>query len=74
MLWLVAPSLIAGYQGSIGWFGGENSTKVLGTNPSHWKLICSEFSDAFEEPGTPHERVIKHEIDLLADSIPRDKR
>ena len=54
--------------------GGGDHTKVLGTDPLHWELICTEFSDAFEKPSTPPERAIKHEIDLLPDSIPHAKR
>ena len=50
--------------------GGGDSTKVPGTDPSHWELICSEFSDALEKPSTPPERAIKYKIDLLPDSIP----
>ena len=48
---------------------GRDSTKVLGIDPLHWELICSEFSDVFEKPGTPSERAIKHKINLLPDSI-----
>ena len=55
-------------------FGGGDSTKVPGTDPSHWELICSEFSDIFEKPGTPPERFIKHVIDLLLDSVLSAKR
>ena len=49
--------------------GEGDNTKVPGTEPSHWELICSEFSDIFEKPGTPPERAIKHEIDLLPDTV-----
>ena len=55
-------------------FGGGGSTKVPGTEPSHWEQICSKFSDIFESPSTPPERVIKHEIDLLLDSVLPAKR
>ena len=73
-LWLVAPSLVAGHKGLLAVLGGGDSTKVPGTDPSHWELIYSEFSDVFEKPGTPPERAIKHEIDLLPDSVPPAKR
>ena len=48
MVWFVVPSLIAGNQGLLAMLGGKDSTKVPGTDYSHWELICSEFSDAFE--------------------------
>ena len=54
--------------------GGGDSIKVPGTNPSHWELICSKFSDVFEKSGTPPERAIKYEIDLLPDSVPPAKK
>ena len=54
--------------------GGGDSTKVLDIDPSHRELICSVFSNGFEEPGTPPERAIKYEIDLLPDSVPPAKR
>ena len=50
--------------------GGGDSIKIPGTDPSHWELICSEFSGIFEKSGTPPERTTKHKIDLLPDSIP----
>ena len=74
MVWLVAPSLIAGHQGGFGSVWGGDSTKVPGTDLSRWELICNEFSDAFEKPGTPPERAIKYEIDLLPDTVPPAKR
>ena len=54
--------------------GGEDSTKVPGTDTSHGELMCSEFSDILKNPGTPPERGMKHEIDLLPDSVPAAKR
>ena len=30
----------------------------------------SELNDVFEPPGTPHERAIKHKIDLLLEPVP----
>ena len=54
--------------------GGGGSTKVPGTDPSHCELICSEFGDTFENPGTPPERAIKSEIDLLPDYVQPTKR
>ena len=74
MVWLVAPSLVARQQGVSGSVVGGDSTKVPGTNPLWWKLICSEFSDLLENPGTPSERAIKHKIDLLPDSVSPAKR
>ena len=54
--------------------GVWDNTKVLGTDPSHWEPIYSEFSDAYKKPGFPPERTIKHEIDLLPDSVPPARR
>ena len=54
--------------------GGGDSTKVPGTHPPHWELICSEFSNMFEKQGTPPERAIKHEINLLPIFVPPLKR
>ena len=51
-------------------WGGGDSTKVPSTDPSHWELICSEFSDTFEKPSTPPKRTMKYEIDLLPDFVP----
>ena len=51
-----------------------------GTVPSYKVLIpymrveYSEFSDVFEKPGTPPERFIKLEIDLLPESVPLANR
>ena len=50
------------------------STKVPGTELSHWELICDEFSDAFKPAGTPPKRAIKHDIVLLPDFVPLTKR
>ena len=47
----------------------ENIKGLAGTDPSCWDLICSKFSGVFEKPGTPPEKAIKHEIDLLLDSV-----
>ena len=69
MVWCVAPSLIAKHQGGVGSLGGGDSTKVPGTDPSHKELIGSEFTDISEKPGTPPEIAIKHEIDLLPESV-----
>ena len=74
MVWLIAPLVIAEHQWGVGSVGGWDSTKVLGTDPSRWELICSEFSDVFEQPGTPPEIATKHEIGLLIDSEPPAKR
>ena len=53
---------------------GGDSTKVLGTDPSYWELIYSEFSDVLEKLDTPPEKAIKHRIDLLPISVPPTKR
>ena len=66
MVWLVTPSIIAGHQGGTGSIGGKD--QYQGTDLSHWELICSEFSDVFEKPGTPPERTIKYKIELLLNS------
>ena len=71
---LLHPHSLLDTKGVLAELGGGDSTKVPGTDPSHWELICSEFSDVFEKPGTPPERAIKHEIDLLPDSVPPAKR
>ena len=54
--------------------GGRDSTKVPGTDPSHCEVIYREFSYVFEKPGNPLEGAIKHEFDLLSDSVPPAKR
>ena len=54
------------------WEGDSN--KVPGTDSSYCDQIYSEFSDIFEQPGTPPERAIRHKIDLLLDSILPAKR
>ena len=51
-------------------FGEGHSTRVPATDPSHCELIYSEFSSAFEQPGTPLKKNIKDEIDLLPYSVP----
>ena len=51
-----------------------DSTKVPGTDPLRLELIYSKFSDVFEKPGTSPERIIKHKIDLLPDSVLPAKR
>ena len=62
MVWLIVHSLIAGHQGVLAVLGGGDSTKVPGTDPSHWELICSEFSNVLEKPGIPPERPVKYKI------------
>ena len=39
-----------------------------------WEAICTEFADVFAPPSTPHEREIKHRIELLPGSEPPSKR
>ena len=74
MVWLVAPSFIAGHHGVLAAVRVQDSTKVPGTDLSHWKLIWSEFSDIFKPPSTLPYRAIKHKISLLLDSVPPAKR
>ena len=65
---LLHPYSLQDTKGVLGTLGG-NSTKVPGTDPSHWDLICSEFRDVFEKLGFPPERAIKYLIDFLPDSV-----
>ena len=67
-------NLLLDTKGVLTALGGGNSTKVQGIDLSCRELICGEFSDIFEKPGTPPERVIKYKIDLLPDSVPPAKR
>ena len=65
--------LIVGHQegiGSVGEMGQHQGTRYW----SIWVLICGDYSDIFEEPCTPPEGAIKHEIDSLHDSVPPAKR
>ena len=68
MVWLVAPLLIVRHQGLLEVLGERDNTKAPGSYPSHWELMCSEFS-VFERPGTPPKRAMKHEINLLPESV-----
>ena len=68
MVWLAGPSLVGRHQGDIGRVGRR--TKVPGINTPHWKPICCEFSDVFENPGILPRRATKHKIDLLPESVP----
>ena len=52
-------------KGVLAMLGGVDSTKISSTDPSHWELICSDFSDGFKNPSTSPEIAIKHEIDCL---------
>ena len=54
--------------------GGGDNTKVLDTDPLFWELSSSEFSDIFEMPGAPPNKAIKHEVELLPNSVPPAKR
>ena len=71
---LLHPHSLLDTKGLLAALGGGDSTKIQGTNPSCWEIVCSEFSDILENPGTLPERSIKHEIDLLPDSIPDAKK
>ena len=50
---LLHPHSLLETKGVLAVLGGGDSIKVLGTNPSHWELIYSDFSDVFDKPGTP---------------------
>ena len=71
---LLHPHSLPDTKGVLSELGERDSTKVTSTNPSRWELICSEFSDVLEKPGTPPARTIKHETDLLPDSVLPAKR
>ena len=43
---LLHPLSLLNTKGVLASLGGGDSTKVLGTDCSHWELICSEFSGA----------------------------
>ena len=62
---LLHPNLLLETKGVLAALERGDSTKVPGTDTSYWELIYSEFKDIFEKLGTPPERAIKHEIDLL---------
>ena len=66
---LLNPHLLLDTKGLLAALGAKDSTKVLGTDPSHWELNCSEFSGIFELPDTPPTRAIKIDIDLLLDCV-----
>ena len=59
---LLHPHLLLDTKGLLAAMGGGGSTKIPGTDPSHWDIhfICCEFSDVFEKLDTPPERAIKH--------------
>ena len=71
---LLHPHLLLDTKGVLAVLGGEDSTKVPGTEPICWELICSEFSDFFEKPGNLPKRAIKHKINFLPESVPPAKR
>ena len=72
-LGLLHPHLFLDTNGGLAMLREKDNTKVAGTDPSHCKLISSEFSDVFKKPATPLERAIKYEIDFLQDSIAHAK-
>ena len=57
---LLHPHSFLDTKGFLAALRGGNNTNVPGTDPSHWELICNEYSIVFEKPGTPPERTIKH--------------
>ena len=57
-------------KGVLAELGEGDSTKVPGNDLLFWELIFSEFKSVFEKTGTPPDRAIKHEIDLLPNSAP----
>ena len=63
------PHLLLDTKGLLAALGAKDSTKVPGSDPSHWELICSEFSGIFEPPDTPPKRAIKIDIDFLLDCV-----
>ena len=67
---LLHPHSLLDTKGVLAVLGGGDSTKLPGTDPLYWELICSKFTDVFEKPGTTPEKAIKHEIDLLPDFVP----
>ena len=71
---LLQPHSLLDTKGELEILGGVDSIKVTGTDPLHWKLICSEFSDVLDKPGTSPERAIKYKIGLLPDSVPPANR
>ena len=71
---LLHTHLLLVTKGMLAVLGEGDSTKVLGTDPSHLELIFSKFIDVIEKPVASLERVIKHEIYLLPDSVPPTKR
>ena len=71
---LLHPHSLLDTKGVLAVLGGGDSTKVLGTNPLHWELIHSEFSDIFEKQSNSLERTTKHNIDLLPNSVLPAKR
>ena len=71
---LLHPHSLLDTKGVVAVLGGGDSTKVPDTDLSYWELMYSSFSDVFEKPGTPPERAIKHEIDLLPKSVPPAKK
>ena len=74
MVWLVAPSLIAGNQGVLAALGEGDSTKVLGTDLSHWELTYAVgLVMFFRSQALPLREPCKNEIDLLPDSVPPAK-
>ena len=60
---LLHPHSLLDTKGVLAVLEGGDSTKVPSSDPSHWDLICSEFSDVFEKPGTHPWRAIKYETD-----------
>ena len=71
---LLHPHSLLDTKGVLTTLEGGDSAKVLGTDPSLWEQVCSEFSNVLEQPGSPLERAIKHEVDLLPCSKPPAKR
>ena len=67
---LLHPRSLMDTKGVLAELGGGDSTKVPGTDPSHWELIFSELTDVFEKLATLPEKAIKLKIDLLPDFAP----
>ena len=67
-------NLLRDTKGVLAALGVGDGTKITSTDLSYWELICSEFSNILEPPGTPPERATEFKIDLLPDSVLPAKR
>ena len=58
---LLHPHWLLDTKGVLAALGGGDCNKVLGTDPPHWELMCSEFSGVFKTPGSSPKRAIKQQ-------------